>query len=168
MSKAIDNGYRHFDTAAIYRNEEQVGRAINASSSKLKREELFITSKLPMNGFSKVDYFLDRSLKKLNLSYLDLYLIHAPFAIKFTSDEEFYPVDENNRLLADDVDFVDTWKCLENLYKKGKVKSIGVSNFNIDQLKRLLKHCEIPPMVNQIEVHVFFQNKELVEFCKLF
>ena len=83
------------------------------------------------------------------------------------SDDQFYPLDENGVLVADnEVDFVDTWKRLEELYRRGKVKAIGVSNFNAAQLQRILDSCEIRPMVNQIEAHVYFQNRDLITFCK--
>lgn len=83
------------------------------------------------------------------------------------SDDEFYPLDENGVLIADnETDFVDTWRRLEELHKRGKVKAIGVSNFNANQLQRILDSCEIRPMVNQVEAHVYFQNKELIAFCQ--
>lgn len=83
------------------------------------------------------------------------------------ADDQFYPLDENGVLIADnETDFVDTWKRLEELYRRGKVKAIGVSNFNAAQLQRILDSCTIKPMVNQIEAHVYFQNKELIEFCR--
>lgn len=87
--------------------------------------------------------------------------------LQYVSDDAFYPLDENGVLIPDnDTDFVDTWKCMEELYRRGKVKAIGVSNFNSAQLQRILDSCTIRPVVNQVEVHVYFQNKQLVAFCK--
>lgn len=148
VKAAIRNGYRSIDTAAIYQNEEGVGQGIKEALEEngLKREELFITSKLwnaDLGYQSTLDAF-ELSLKKLGLDYLDLYLIHWPVEGKF----------------------VESWKALETLYKNGKVKAIGMSNFQIHHLKEVIANAEIMPMVNQIELHPMLSQVELREFLK--
>jgi 2,5-diketo-D-gluconate reductase A len=134
---AIDTGYRLIDTAASYQNEEAVGNAIKKSS--VAREELFITTKLwiQSNGYQDTKKAFELSLKKLQLDYLDLYLIHQPFG-----------------------DVYGEWRAMEELYKEGKVRAIGVSNFHPDRLIDLIIHNEIVPAVNQIETHPFHQQTE--------
>jgi methylglyoxal/glyoxal reductase len=148
VKAAIRNGYRSIDTAAIYQNEEGVGQGIKEALEEngLKREELFVTSKVwnaDLGYQSTLDAF-ELSLNKLGLDYLDLYLIHWPVEGKF----------------------VEAWKALETLYKNGKVKAIGMSNFQIHHLKEVMDHAEIMPMINQIEVHPMLSQVELREFLK--
>lgn len=135
VSDAISIGYRLIDTAAIYGNEEAVGNAIK--SSGIKREEFFITTKLWVgdSGYEKAKKSFEIGLKKLQLDYLDLYLIHQPFG-----------------------DYYGSWRAMEELYKEGRIKAIGVSNFYPDRLVDLILHNEITPMVNQVETHPFFQQ----------
>ncbi|NEX78163.1 aldo/keto reductase [Bacillus thermocopriae] len=144
VKAAIKNGYRSIDTAAIYENEEGVGQAIRESG--VPREELFITSKVwnSDQGYESTLQAYETSLKKLGLEYLDLYLIHWPGKDKYK----------------------ETWKALEKLYKEGRVRAIGVSNFHIHHLEELLKEAEIKPMVNQVEYHPHLQQKELLAFCQ--
>ncbi|PGS55435.1 aldo/keto reductase [Bacillus sp. AFS041924] len=148
VKAAIRNGYRSIDTAAIYQNEEGVGQGIREALEEngLKREDLFITSKVwnaDLGYQSTIDAF-ELSLKKLGLDYLDLYLIHWPVEGKY----------------------VDTWKALETLYKNGKVKAIGMSNFQIHHLKEVMANAEIMPMVNQVELHPMLSQVELRKFLK--
>ena len=134
---AIKTGYRLIDTAQVYGNEEAVGKAIKASG--VPREELFITTKLWISDFSyeaAKDAF-NESLRKLDLDYVDLYLLHQPFG-----------------------DIFGAWRALEELYKEGKIKAIGVSNFKSDQLANLAAFNEVTPAVNQIELHVFNQKED--------
>ena len=140
---ALENGYRHFDTASIYGNEEMLGKVLKKSG--IDRTEIFITTKLWKSDYgydTALDAF-NASLKRLNMDYVDLYLIHWP---------------QNEKL-------IETWKVLENIYFSGKSKVIGVSNFTIDDLNLLIKNCQIKPMVNQFEHHPYLQQKELVDFC---
>lgn len=134
---ALSTGYRLLDTAAAYRNEEAVGRAIKRSG--LAREELFITTKLWASaaGYEKTKEAFQTSLEKLQLDYLDLYLIHQPFG-----------------------DIYGSWRAMEELLKEGKIRAIGVSNFYPDRLIDLILHNEIAPAVNQIETHPFCQQTE--------
>lgn len=138
---AIETGYRLIDTAASYMNEEAVGKAIKRSG--VAREELFITTKLwiQSNGYEGTKAAFEASLKKLQLDYLDLYLIHQPFG-----------------------DVYGEWRAMEELYKEGKVRAIGVSNFQPDRLIDLIIHNEIVPAVNQIETHPFHQQLEAQQF----
>ncbi|WGV57475.1 aldo/keto reductase [Brevibacillus brevis] len=148
VKTAIKHGYRSIDTAAIYGNEEGVGRGIREGLKEagISREELFVTSKVwnADLGYESTLAAYEASLKKLNLEYLDLYLIHWPVEGKFK----------------------EAWRALETLYKEGRVKAIGVSNFHIHHLKELMKDAEIKPMVNQVEHHPRLTQKELQDFCR--
>lgn len=141
---AIHAGYRLIDTAQSYENEEAVGKAIKRSG--VEREELFITTKLwiQSNGYEGTKKAFENSLKKLQLDYLDLYLIHQPFG-----------------------DVYGEWRAMEELYKAGKIRAIGVSNFQPDRLIDLIIHNEIVPAVNQIETHPFHQQIDKHKsFCR--
>ncbi|NPC94151.1 aldo/keto reductase [Bacillus sp. WMMC1349] len=144
VKAAIKNGYRSIDTAAIYQNEEGVGKGIKESG--ISREQLFITSKVwnSDQGYEKTLAAFDESLRKLECDYLDLYLIHWPGKDKYK----------------------ETWRALEKLYKDGRVRAIGVSNFNIHHLESLLEDAEIKPMVNQVEFHPRLTQLELRSYCK--
>ncbi|NRR03942.1 aldo/keto reductase [Brevibacillus sp. RS1.1] len=148
VKNAIKHGYRSIDTAAIYNNEEGVGRGIRAGLQEagLTREDLFVTSKVwnADLGYESTLQAYETSLKKLGLEYLDLYLIHWPVEGKFK----------------------EAWRALETLYKKGLVKAIGVSNFHVHHLEELLKDAEIKPMVNQVEFHPRLSQDELRAYCK--
>lgn len=141
--EALSVGYRLIDTAAGYLNEEAVGRAIKRSG--VPREELFITTKIWVQdaGYESAKLAFAKSLKKLQIDYLDLYLIHQPFG-----------------------DYYGTWRAMEELYRDGKIKAIGVSNFMPDRLMDLIVHNEIVPAVNQIETHPFYQQTESAAFVK--
>lgn len=140
---AIEVGYRLIDTAASYHNEEAVGKAIK--SCGVPREELFITTKLwvQSDGYKGTKRSFETSLKKLQLDYLDLYLIHQPFG-----------------------DVYGEWRAMEDLYKEGKVRAIGVSNFQPDRLMDLMIHNEIVPAINQIETHPFNQQVKTQQFLE--
>lgn len=144
VKAALRNGYKSIDTAAVYRNEEGVGQGIREAG--VPREELFITTKVwnSDQGYESTLEAFETSMKKLGLEYLDLYLIHWPVAGKYK----------------------ETWKALEKLYKDGRVRTIGVSNFHVHHLKDLMADAEIKPMVNQVEYHPHLTQTELLEFCK--
>ncbi|WP_088034294.1 aldo/keto reductase [Evansella clarkii] len=145
---AIKHGYRSIDTAAIYKNEEGTGQGIREGmeAAGISRKELFITSKVWNSdlGYESAIRAYEESLERLGLDYLDLYLIHWPVEGKYK----------------------DAWRALEKLYKDGRVKAIGVSNFHIHHLEDLLKDAEVVPMVNQVEYHPRLTQKELHAFCK--
>lgn len=140
---AIDIGYRSIDTASFYKNEEGVGQALKETS--VPREELFVTTKVwnDEQGYEETLAAFDRSMEKLGLEYLDLYLIHWPVPGKYK----------------------ETWKALEKLYKDGKVKAIGVSNFLEHHLENLLEDAEIKPVVDQVELHPRLAEPALRDFC---
>lgn len=141
---ALNNGYRHIDTAAIYGNEEEVGRAIKDSG--VDRKDIFVTTKLwnSDQGYLAAKRALKKSLERLGLDYVDLYLIHWPKDYQKTAD---------------------SWQALEDLYLDGFTRAIGVSNFTFHHLEHLFETATITPMVNQVETHLKLQNHKLQEFC---
>nr|CAD7203953.1 unnamed protein product [Timema douglasi] len=170
IDTALEAGYRHIDTAYVYGNEAAIGKALKRwfDSGKIKREELFIVTKLPMVGLQadKVEKYLNRSLAALQLTYVDLYLIHFPCGLE-ERGENLFPQDESGNLILDKTtEHVSLWKSMEAQVDAGKARSIGLSNFNARQIKRIVKSARIPPANLQVELHVFFQQKELVAFCK--
>ncbi|KFF07851.1 aldo/keto reductase [Chryseobacterium luteum] len=136
--KAIHTGYRMIDTAAIYQNETAVGQAVK--NSGVSRDELFITSKVWVqdHGYEQTKKAFQRTLDRLQMDYLDMYLVHWPYG-----------------------DFLGTWKALEELYAEGKITAIGVCNFTVEKLEELKANSTVPPVINQIELHPVFQQKEL-------
>ena len=140
---ALNEGYRLIDTAASYFNENEIGEAIK--ESKINRQELFITTKVWIqdSGYEKTLNAFEISLKKLKVSYIDLYLIHQPYG-----------------------DYYGSWRALEELYRQGKIKAIGVCNFSAERFVDLYMNSSIPPMINQVEMHPFFQQKELYNVLK--
>ncbi|PCH36735.1 Aldo/keto reductase [Wolfiporia cocos MD-104 SS10] len=155
VRNALQNGYRHLDTAFGYGNEEHVGKAIRESD--VPREEIFVTTKLPNMHHHKVRESFEQSLAALGLDYVDLYLIHWPQAD--TESGEHIPCGESPTL-------VETWKEMEKLLETGKVKSIGVSNFSVKTLNEILAHASVIPATNQVEIHPCLPSFELQEFCE--
>jgi 2,5-diketo-D-gluconate reductase A len=146
VSLALEIGYRHIDTAQMYKNEAEVGSAVAASG--LDRGGIFLTSKLN-NSFHKPDdakRAFNETLEKLKTDYIDLFLIHWPLPSLY------------------DGDYVATWKVLESFKKDGLAKSVGVSNFNVVHLEKLAENCELKPSINQIELHPYFQNQEVASY----
>ncbi|XP_018326601.1 aldose reductase [Agrilus planipennis] len=168
VKDAIDAGYRHIDCAWAYENEKEVGEAIKAKIDEkvVKREDLFIVSKLwcTFHKPEAVEPALKESLTALGLDYLDLYLIHTPF--DFKPGKEVLAIGEDGQIIPEGVDYVDTWKAMEEVYKKGLTKSIGISNFNKRQIERLLELTTVVPVTNQVECHPYLNQKKLAEFCK--
>lgn len=152
VMRALKNGYRHIDTAMAYGNEESVGQAIKDSG--IKREEIFVTTKLPAEnkGYNIAKKCFEKSLAVLDIGYIDLYLIHAP-----------WPWDQWGKDCTEEN--IDSWRAFEEIYKSGKVRSIGVSNFEPKHLKPLLDTCTVVPMVNQICFHIGNRQEETRTFC---
>lgn len=161
--------YRYIDTAHVYGNEEVIGRALQKILSKgeIRRNELFITTKLWATNQrpERVEEACRNSLKKLQLSYLDLYLMHKPLGLVY-SGENLHPKDEDGNSLLDQVDIVDTWLAMEKLVELGLTKKIGVSTFTINMLERLEYHhsVTIQPYVHQTEHHIYLQQRALIEY----
>ncbi|MEW4273609.1 aldo/keto reductase [Priestia megaterium] len=152
---AVSSGYRHIDTAQAYMNEAGIGEGIR--SCGVAREELFITTKVAAEAktYEKVTNSIDESLTKLGLDYIDLLIIHSPQPwTEFREEKRYF---EENK---------EAWKAMEDAYKAGKVKAIGLSNFLQDDIENILSSCEIKPMVNQILAHVSNTPLELIEFCQ--
>ncbi|MED3998406.1 aldo/keto reductase [Priestia aryabhattai] len=152
---AVSSGYRHIDTAQAYMNEAGIGEGIR--SCGVAREELFITTKVAAEAktYEEVTNSIDESLTKLGLDYIDLLIIHSPQPwTEFREEKRYF---EENK---------EAWKAMEDAYKAGKVKAIGLSNFLQDDIENILSSCEIKPMVNQILAHVSNTPLELIEFCQ--
>ena len=146
VKKAIKYGYRSIDTAMIYGNEEGVGKGIKESG--IKREDIFLTTKVwnSDQGYEKTLKAFENSIERLMVDYLDLYLIH-------------WPVPKINK-------YIETWEALETLYKDGKLRAIGVSNFNISHLENIITQCSVVPAVNQVEFHPWFLQAELFTYMR--
>jgi len=148
VAKALEVGFRHIDTAEMYGNEQEVGQAVRESG--IKRDEIFVTSKLN-NGFHEPDearQAFAESLQKLGFDYIDLFLIHWPLPTLYNGD------------------FVLTWKTLIEFQLAGSAKSVGVSNFQVAHLERLAQETDVVPAVNQIELHPYFQNRSVADYCR--
>lgn len=155
VKMALEAGYRHIDTAQAYGNEEGVG--IGMKESGLKREEIYLTTKVmaELKTYKKAKKSIDDSLKRLGVDYIDLILIHCPQPwVLFRGKRRFFK--EN----------IEVWRALEEAYKEGKVKAIGVSNFLIDDLENIMNNCEIKPMVNQILCHIGNTPIDVIKFCQ--
>ncbi|EIN09898.1 Aldo/keto reductase [Punctularia strigosozonata HHB-11173 SS5] len=158
VRKSLKHGYRHFDTASISANEENLGKALKESG--IPRKELYVATKLWNNEHHKVQEAFEASLKRLDTEYIDLYLMHWPQAvIKGTNwfDPPVQPEESPT--------YVETWKEMEKLLATGRVKSIGVSNFSIKTLDHLIKNSTVVPAVNQVEMHPCLPENELKEYC---
>ncbi len=165
--EALHAGYRHIDTAAAYGNEDIIGEAFKEvfDEGKILREDVFITSKLwnDSHAEGQVRPALEDSLKKLQLDYLDLYLIHWPVAFKNGTD---FPKKAEDYLTPEEAPISGTWKQMEEVKKNGLTRHIGVSNFSETKLKDLISKANTKPEVNQVELHPFLQQEKLLEFCK--
>jgi diketogulonate reductase-like aldo/keto reductase len=166
---ALEVGFRQFDSAERYRNEEQVGEAMRAvfKEGKVKRKDVFVGTKLWNNNHrpERVKPAFDASLRRLQLDYVDLYSIHTPFAFK--AGEEQDPRDENGNVIYDAAaTLTNTWKALESLVDEGQCKAIGLSNVSLEQLKEVFDIARIKPAVVQVESHPYLPEWDLLDYCK--
>lgn len=166
---ALEAGFRHFDCAERYRNEREVGEALQAglAAGGIAREDIFVTTKLWNSNHrpERVEPAFQASLERLRLNYLDLYLIHTPFAFQPGDDQD--PRDQNGNVLYDrGVTLLDTWRAMESLVDHGKCRAIGLSDITLDGLMPIYESARIKPAVVQVESHPYLPETELLDFCK--
>jgi alcohol dehydrogenase (NADP+) len=166
---ALEAGFRHFDCAERYRNEREVGEALQAglAAGGIAREDIFVTTKLWNSNHrpERVEPAFEASLDRLRLNYLDLYLIHTPFA--FQPGDEQDPRDQNGNVLYDrGVTLLDTWRAMESLVDRGRCRAIGLSDIGLNELLPIYESARIKPAVVQVEAHPYLPETELLEFCK--
>jgi alcohol dehydrogenase (NADP+) len=166
---ALEAGFRHFDCAERYRNEREVGEALQAglSAGRNEREDIFVTTKLWNSNHrpERVEPAFEASLERLGLKYLDLYLIHTPFAFQPGDDQD--PRDQNGNVIYDQgVTLLDTWKAMETLVDHGRCRAIGLSDVGLNELKPIYESARIKPAVVQVESHPYLPETELLNFCK--
>jgi alcohol dehydrogenase (NADP+) len=166
---ALDAGFRHFDCAERYRNEREVGEALQAgiAAAGITREDIFVTTKLWNSNHrpERVEPAFEASLNRLGLEYLDLYLIHTPFA--FQPGDEQDPRDQNGNVIYDSgVTLLDTWRALERLVDHGRCRAIGLSDITLSDLLPIYESARIKPAVVQVESHPYLPETDLLEFCK--
>jgi alcohol dehydrogenase (NADP+) len=166
---ALEAGFRHFDCAERYRNEREVGKALQAglAAGSIAREDIFVTTKLWNSNHrpERVEPAFEASLDRLGFRYLDLYLIHTPFAFQPGDDQD--PRDQDGNVLYDhDVTLLDTWKAMETLVDHGKCRAIGLSDIGLNQLKPIYDSARIKPAAVQVESHPYLPETELLEYCK--
>ena len=166
---ALDAGFRHFDCAERYRNEREVGEALQLglAAAGITREDIFVTTKLWNSNHrpERVGPAFEASLDRLKLGYLDLYLIHTPFAFQPGDDQD--PRDQNGNVLYDNgVTLLDTWRAMESLVDRGRCRAIGLSDIGLKELLPIYESARIKPAVVQVEAHPYLPETELLEFCK--
>jgi alcohol dehydrogenase (NADP+) len=166
---ALEAGFRHFDAAERYRNESEVGEALQAglTAGNIAREDIFVTTKLWNTNHrpERVEAAFEASLNRLRLNYLDLYLIHTPYAFQPGEDQD--PRDENGNIIYDrSVTLFDTWRAMEKLVDSGKCKAIGLSDIGLNDLVSIYELARIKPAVVQVEAHPYLPETELLEFCR--
>jgi len=165
---ALEAGFRHFDCAERYRNEREVGEALQAglAAGGIAREDIFVTTKLWNTNHrpERVEPAFQASLERLGFDYLDLYLIHTPYAFHPGDDQD--PRDQNGNILYDSgVTLLDTWRAMENLVDRGKCRAIGLSDITLDRASSVYESSRIKPAVIQVESHPYLPETELLEFC---
>lgn len=173
VTHALKTGYRHLDCAWFYQNEGEVGDAVRdflAQSSNVTRKDIFICTKVwnHLHEPEEVEWSFNNSLEKLKMDYVDLFLVHWPIAAETDADHNPAIGADGKYIIKKDLtqNPEPTWRAMESIYKSGKAKAIGVSNWTIPGLQKLLSFADTKPMLNQIEVHPFLPNYELVKFCQ--
>src|ERR1700734_2711659 len=166
---ALEAGFRHFDCAERYGNEREVGKALQAGSAagNIARDDIFVTTKLWNSNHrpERVEPAFEASLERLGLAYLNLYLIHTPFAFQPGDDQD--PRDQNGNVIYDrGVTLLDTWRAMESLIDHGKCRAIGLSDISLNELKPVYESARIKPAVVQVESHPYLPETELLEYCK--
>ncbi|KAG9235872.1 putative alcohol dehydrogenase [Amylocarpus encephaloides] len=171
---ALDAGYRHLDCAWYYKNESEVGSALQSwltANPNVKRKDIFVTTKVWTHLLEPddVEWSLNNSLQNLKVDYVDTFLIHWPFASERTDDREVKLGADGKYIIKKELtaNLAPAWRAMESLQLSGKTRSIGVSNYDIHHLEALLAYAEIRPAINQVEIHPYFPNTELIEFCKM-
>nr|DAA06429.1 TPA_inf: aldehyde reductase [Drosophila grimshawi] len=166
---AVETGFRHFDTAYFYENEKEVGEAIRTQiqMGNVARENIFLTTKLWNTHHDPRDVrrICEKQLEALGFDYIDLYLMHFPVGFKHMCDEIMIPM-EADKVTTNEIDYIDTWRAMEELVRLGMVRSIGVSNFNMEQVQRIIQCSASKPVVNQVEIWPGFMQKDLVDYCR--
>ncbi|CAB3396790.1 unnamed protein product [Caenorhabditis bovis] len=169
LRAALDAGYRLIDTAFLYQNEHIIGEVLQEyiSAGKIKREELFITTKLPFTAHAPGDVrkCVEQQLKALQLDYVDLYLIHCPCPFKH-KEGSFLPEIDDGLFIVDETPHIETWREMEKLYHEKKLRALGISNFNAKQIQDLYDAAEVKPANLQVELHIYWPQFELRELCK--
>ncbi|XP_046869126.1 aldo-keto reductase family 1 member A1-A [Drosophila willistoni] len=169
IHSAVESGYRHFDTAFNHENERQIGEALRTQiqMGNVSRENIFLTTKLWNIHHDPRDVrrICEHQLNLLGFEYIDLYLMQFPVGYRHMCDEILTPINDIS-VLTTDVDYVDTWRAMEELVKLGLVRSIGLSNFNMEQIQRIIQCSSSKPVVNQIEIWPGFMQKDLVDYCR--
>lgn len=166
---ALEVGFRHIDGAEVYRNEDVVGEAMHEAfeAGTVKREDIFVTTKLWNNNHrpDRVKLAFEASLRRLQLDYLDCYLVHTPFA--FQAGDEHYPMNERDEPIYDsDVTLVETWQAMERLVDEGRCRFIGLSDVTLDKVKEIVAIARIQPAVVQVESHPYLPEQDLLDFCQ--
>jgi len=167
VKMALEIGYRHIDCAMSYGNQDEIGQIFKSvfGSGKVKREDVFITSKIwnTFHSYKKASEAIDIMLKELQIPYLDLCLIHWPQG--YFEENGLFPKDKNEKIIFADTDYLETWRAMEDGVKAGKIRSLGISNFNIKQIQRIIDNRTIKPAVLQIETNPYFSQNTLLEWC---
>ncbi|EFP05149.1 hypothetical protein CRE_04099 [Caenorhabditis remanei] len=170
VREALDAGYRHIDSAPSFRNQAEVGMAVKnwCSSGKSGREELFLSSKIWNTHHSREKCLqqIDEMLTDFDTNYMDLVVIHWPFGWAEDDAGGYLPRGNDGKFIASNVDYLETWKALEDAHRSGKIRSIGLANFNLEQVERIWTKGLIKPAVLQVEMNPFFTQKEVREYCR--
>ncbi|KAI1731044.1 aldo/keto reductase family domain-containing protein [Ditylenchus destructor] len=168
LRAALDCGYRYIDTAYRYKNEAVIGEVLQEyyDAGKLKREDIFLTTKLPFYGHGNPEDFLQNSLKTLQTDYIDLFLMHTPLPSKLNAEGTDFLQGPDGKPVPELIPLIDTWRFMEKHYKAGTLKAIGISNFNAKQIQELYDQAEIKPHNLQVELHILHPQHDLVKLCQ--